>query len=67
MSKLKKDGTPRKQTVRREKIENSEFFSIDKIKRFWEHGLNPITGFPREVARNDTYHHSNFYLDKSKL
>lgn len=67
MSKLKRDGTPRKQTVRREKIEDSEIYSIDKIKRFWEYGLNPITGFPREVTRNDTYHHSSFYLDKSKL
>jgi hypothetical protein len=67
MSKLKKDGTTRKPTVRREKIEDSEIFSIDKIKRFWEYGLNPITGFPREIARKEFYHHTSFYLDKSKL
>ena len=73
-SKLNKDGMPRKLKEKQIKpktlIEKQKDYDIEKQKQreFWKHNLNPITGLPVSLdARNETYLHSSYYIDKSKL
>jgi len=69
-TKLNKNGTPRKIIIKKYK-ESQNDLSVDKgtleeLKQFWNHNINPITGFKATINKREIYHHTNYWLDKTK-